>query len=547
MKNKSRECNKKQGSKLRHPSLVEDARHMSTFAGSHTKTHIDSKIFGQGLLKSQTRNTKEKEGKYGELRRLLQKSSLISEGDDKIQPAPKSKLFSLLAGGKLSSATQHSNLDKTYKARSGSKEILNKVKQLFATKSTEKNKTKLRRSKDKRPAGRSIDETLMRHSRGISILKSREASKGSKGSPNSRKVTPERTDISIRKLTRFYEKLSAAVDSEQSTHDEKIKTISKLFNEYSQIIHKLDDGRTVPISQQESDLRHKILSFFTFYSKMNAKAYVYTRKLVSDSLNHLEKFIVKERESLIQFTPQYFATLESVDLKEAVSLLVDFAEAMVEQNKILANYIKKNIGKQDTEELFLRKKKPAIIKSLLPGNRRSSSDDQEHTDSSMSNMEKENDLNQLYDYSSYYKPEDEYEVHLEAKRAIRAQDRQATDQEDSKPLEINKLGLYGDVPINPNDDYEYEYSETSKKKGTGLFDRKLSRSNEPNSKDSLVCPKRSKPIYNKSTKDTWPKKSLDHRSKEEEGSNSHLKQERKEGQRQKQIPAVDLRLKLSNL
>lgn len=545
MKSKSREPKRKTGSRVKQSGVKEESKNLSAFVGPHAKTHADQKSFIGSMMRVNRRGSRDVDEKYSELKRMLQKNSIVTDYDERHHAAPKSKLFSNLKHSKLASLTQHSNLDKSHNMQSGSKEVLHKLKHLFATRSNEKVKTKLKKSKDKKPHGRSIDE--VRPSRGHSTKKSRDPSKASRSSAESKMASKEKADVATKKLKRFYDKLCTVVDAEDTSHDDKIQAISKLFIEYAKLTEKLDEDRPGPWSQSEKVLRQKILSFFTFYSKMNAKAYVYTRKLVSDSLAHVEKLIVKEREALLQYTPQYFSTMESVDLEEAVHMLVDFAHTMVEQNQILSGYIRKNLSKSEVDELMLRKNKPSIVKSLMP--QRHTDNDTGHTDSSLSNMEKENDLNQLYDTRSPYRADDEYEVQVDAKiegSSFDKFDSHFDDFDTSKTPLTNKLGYYGSQEMEQFEDNEYEYSETSKKKPVNPLGTKKSRPTNGPSKDSGMSSKDKKTFPPKSTKDTWPKKSLGSTQKFDDQSFSNLIEET-EGHKHRQMPAIDLRLRLGQI
>lgn len=543
MKSKSREHKPKAGSRVRHTGGKDELKNMSSFVGAHAKTHVDQRSFIGSMMHVQRRDSRDPDGKYKELKRMLQKTSNIIDYHEKHHHLPKSKIYGHLKQPKLISMTQYSNLDKSHHIHSGSKEVLYKLKHLFATRSTEKAKTKLRNSKDKKTNGRSIDD--LRPSRGYSFKnKSRDPSKASRSSAES-KASRDKEDISYNKLTKFYEKLCKVVDAQSTSHDEKITSISKLFIEYAKLTEKLDDDRPGQWSNGERKLRQKILSFFTFYSSMNAKAYVYTRKLVSDSLAHVEKLIVKERVALQQFTPQYFAAMESVDLEEAVHMLVDFAQTVAEQNDMLAGYIRKNVSKVEMEDLMLKSKKPAIVKSLMPKRRREV-DGRGHTDSSISNLEKENDINQLYDRCNPYLDDDEYEVRVDAKIQRISSDEKNNDIEFSESPLTNKQGYYHTPDADYNDDYEY--SETSKKKPMNPLGRKKSRATNVPSKNSRTKSKDKKtfPLPNR-TKDTWPKKSMDSTHKYDEQSFSNLTDDGEIYQNRHQIPAIDLRLRLGQI
>lgn len=536
MNSRSREQKKRTSSKLRPNTSKEDLKQMSAFVGAHTKTHADQKNFIGGMLRIERRNSRDTGEKHLELRKLLHKSSLASDFEHQPKTVPKSKLFSNLKQSKLALSTNYSNVDKSHLLQSGSKEVLSKVKHLFATKSTEKAKTKLRRSKEKKPHGRSIEES--RKSRGESLNNSRDPSKASRTSAESR-PSKERIDPAVKKLTKFYDSLCNTVDCDKTSHDDKITAISSLFAKFLKLTEYLDKDRHGPACTEERDIRQKILSFFTFYSKMNAKAYTYTRKLVSDSLGHVEKMIIKERDALLQFTPQYFSSLESVDLEEAVLMVVDFAQTLVEQNRILSGYIRKNIGDQKVEDLLTQKKNNSILNSLMP---RRSSDQKKvhHTESSLSNMEKENDLNMLYETSSPYRPEDDFEIESHAKVGGSTFGNKLDYIDTSKTPMTNKLGFYNNPEANLYDEEEYEYSETSKKKPFDPLARKKSRSINAPSKDSWMGSKDKNTFPPKSTKDTWPKKSLGLTQKFDDQSRSNLI----EDDRRHQLPALDLRLRL---
>ena len=514
----------------------------SAIVGNHLKTLTDHRGFAGSLLTVPRHDSRERDQKNAELKRLLQKKAAGLDTEDRGYRPP-SKLFSQIKRSKLTSLTQASQLDKSYHHRSASKELLSKVKQLFGTKSTEKGKAKAKKSREKKALGKQEDPTWQQL-RGNSNGKSRDASRASRSSQESNK-SREKSKAAQRKLSLFYDRLCEVVNNRHESHDDKIATISKMFVEYNRLLEHLDNDGRKGQSLEEKVLRNKILGFFSFYCKMNTKAYLYTRKLVSDSLSHIEKFIVKERDAIQQFTPQYFNNIESVDMEEAVRLVVDFAATMVEQNYLLSGYIRKNLKKTEADELLLRKNKPAILKSLMPANKAFDHINNQ-SDSSMSNMEKENDLNQLYDLSSTQKGPLDFEIEEAANQLVKTYGKKYDDIDHSKTPVTSKLGYYNNPEADLVESNDYEYSETSKKKTINALGRKNSKILEMSSHDKHGNSKEKKSIPPKSTKDSWPKRDFDSSNKLDEASVSNLMDHQSQS-KTKHPPAADLRLKLNQI
>lgn len=513
----------------------------SVIAGHHLRTFADQRGFAGSLLTVPRHDSREKDQKHSELKRMLQKKVAGLDTEDRGSKIPP-KLFSHIKRAKLSSVTQASNLDKSYNNRSASKELLSKVKNLFGTKSTEKSKIKPKKSRDKKVTIKGIDESGWMHAKARSQEKSREASKSSQASNESR----ERQAVAKRKLSIFYERLCAVVDNRDESHDEKIATISKMFADYQRLLESIDQDGRRSSSEEEQTLRHKILGFFSFYCKMNTKAYLYTRKLVSDSLAHIERFITKEKDTIEQFTPEYFNDVESIDIEEAVKLVVRFATSMVEQNQIMSSYIRKNLKKTEADEILLRRNKPAILKSLMPINKAYEELNQA-SDSSLSNLEKENDLNQLYDESSHqYKGHLDFEMEEAAYNLVKTYGKKYDDIDNTKTPVTSKLGYYNNPEADLCDSNDYEYSETSKKKTITALARKNSKVIEPTSYDLHGSSKEKKSYPPRNSKEQRPKQGSDSHHRFDDASVPNL-MEYTSQTKPKNPPAVDLRLKLSQI
>jgi hypothetical protein len=194
---------------------------------------------------------------------------------------------------------------------------------------------------------------------------------------------------------------------------------------------------------------------------------------VNDSLLHLENFIVKEKDLLKQVVPRFFASQDQLDLDDAIQLVIEFSASLVEQNSLLNEYLKKNMRKEDIDEILLRKKKNKIVKSLVSGsglNRRHSESGFLKENSSLSNLEKENDLNQIYNTSGQHQMKEDLGAHFDQQL-----ERRATDQELGRTPNTNKLSHQRSV-LDAADENDFEYSETSKKKRPGsAFGRKESK------------------------------------------------------------------------
>jgi hypothetical protein len=465
---------------------------MSALLGQFHQTQIDKSNWAiAGLTKAPRRNSKELEQKTAELRRLLQKNSIQTEGGEK--SGAKSKLFSNYYKNKFSHTATMKSIDLTSSSKPKAKDVLFKLSSLFNnSKSADKTIRLQKKARDKRLASKS-SEDHHKSTKHISTKKSREKSKQSKFSNESRpssngkkqgervssneksrsRVQRSESSKNSRVLQKFYDRLCGLVDSGGLDHDEKIKAISKMFIEYTKILDSQDAGRLSALSQEEQAIRSNLINFFAFYSRMNTKAYLYTRDIVNDSLLHLENFIVKEKDLLKQVVPRFFASQDQLDLDDAIQLVIEFSASLVEQNSLLNEYLKKNMRKEDIDEILLRKKKNKIVKSLVSGsglNRRHSESGFLKENSSLSNLEKENDLNQIYNTSGQHQMKEDLGAHFDQQL-----ERRATDQELGRTPNTNKLSHQRSV-LDAADENDFEYSETSKKKRPGsAFGRKESK------------------------------------------------------------------------
>ena len=546
-KPKSKEHNRKTSLRGKINESKDDSNEKisSAITGNHLRTLTDHRTFAGSMLKVPRRNSRDHDKKHSELKHMLQKKPSIAGLEDKI-PTLNSKLFSRIKQSKLISMTNASNLDKSYGNRSASKELISKIKNLFGTKSNEKSTVKFKKSRDKKKVSKdSLDDNAWKRKRGLSNGKSREISRESKSSLHSHQSLEKTKNAQLR-LSKFYERLCLVVDSKEESHDEKISSISRMFVDYTRLLESIDQDCRTSYSKQEKELKNKILGFFSFYSKMNTKAYLYTRKLVSDSLAHIEDFIVKERETMQQFTPQNFSSLDSVDMEEAVKILLNFTAAMVEQNHLLSGYVRKNLKKTETDEILLRRNKPSILKSLMPASQTYDGKFKSQSDSSMSNLEKENDLNLLYEISETQKGKTYYEMEEAASLMIKTYGKKYEDADHSKTPITSKLGYYNNQDADLCESNDYEYSETSKKKTINALGRKNSRVLEHKSKDKKDSSKDKRLIPPKNKRDNMPKRGLEAINKFDDSSIPNLI-EYAENSKPKPPPTADLRLKLSQI
>lgn len=85
-------------------------------------------------------------------------------------------------------------------------------------------------------------------------------------------------------------------------------------------------------------------------------------------------------------------------------MVLEYADTLAEQNEQMGNFICKKIGKAEADEILLRKNKPSLIKNMM--NKRNSLVQAQSgkkfipDDSSLSNLEKEEDLNRMYNVPS---------------------------------------------------------------------------------------------------------------------------------------------------
>lgn len=511
-KAKSREGKRKPATKLKHVGFRPDSLERSGLVGSHTKSFFEHRGFGGSLLAVPRAESRDREQRTLELRRLLQRKPREEERRPSRQQSKATR--------HLTSITQTNLTDA--QPRSASKDLLAKVKTLFANRSTEKPKLKPKKSRDKKVLKTGDDGGLPLRAGSQGSREASRVSRGSRESTGSR----EKSQAAVQQLARFYDKLCNVVDDRADSHDDKIAAIARLFVDYGRLLDSLDADARRHLGSEERRLRNKILGFFSFYCKMNTKAYLYTRRLVADSLAHVEQFVAKQRDAISQFAPHKYDGMESVDMEDAVKLVVDFANTMVEQNALLSAYIRKNLKKTEADELLLRKNKPAILKSLLPSK---AFDSLRRSDSSLSNLEKENDLNQLYELSAVNNTGLEMEA---AAHLVKTYGKKYEEADQSKTPVTSKLGYYNNPEADLCESNDYEYSETSKKKTITALGRKNSRVLEASLHEKHESSKGKKRVQRNS------------RERLDDASSADLHDRQAKA---KQPPAADLRLKLGQL
>lgn len=149
------------------------------------------------------------------------------------------------------------------------------------------------------------------------------------------------------KLAKFYNRLCELVDSlDHNYNQENIKAISKMFLDYARLVEEIDaDYPNKPRSAEENSLRNKLLNFFAFFTKMNSQAYNHSKEIISGALGVVEEFVLREHGLLKEYVPEYFEDKkqQSLSLEQAVAMLVNFSDKMVEVNNSLSAYIKSSL------------------------------------------------------------------------------------------------------------------------------------------------------------------------------------------------------------
>lgn len=181
------------------------------------------------------------------------------------------------------------------------------------------------------------------------LIRQRTLTKSKKKSEE-RKPSRQRSQSTITdKLDHLYKRLCSIVEDNKIEADDKLTSISKLFVKYVNLVEKMnskkqDKFRLEITDQRRQELSSKILNFFCFYSKMNIESYIYTRSLALKALKGMEEFISKEKDILNKYMPSFFKKNEQITIVEAVKLIKGFAGKMIDENKLLTDYIKQHMG-----------------------------------------------------------------------------------------------------------------------------------------------------------------------------------------------------------
>lgn len=85
---------------------------------------------------------------------------------------------------------------------------------------------------------------------------------------------------------------------------------------------------------------------------MNTKAYIHTRNLMGEALSNIESFINLQKDALLEHVPRYFDDADRLDLEQAIKMVAEFGTSVQQENVFLINYIKKNMGANEAEEVL---------------------------------------------------------------------------------------------------------------------------------------------------------------------------------------------------
>lgn len=472
-KSKKKDPRKKSTGLSRGGTIHEEGPNYRSFLGKLNRTQQEPSQWLTSIAKNSKRNSKDLESKHTELRRMLEKKTYQQDQIDK--NFIKSKWFSnlkksnpLIYPNPLQQSADRSLIDKL-PARQRSKEVMHKIRFLFDQRTQEhvdsKHVGKRSNMKERRQRENSKDSKQSTASN--DNLNQEFYNKSSSSKKQSRSASLNKN---VKHLSSFYKTLNDTVEEPTEDHNKKIKKISKLYLNYISMIEEMDSTRQGPLSPEEQGYRSKIMNFFAFYSKMNTKAYLYTRGMICDSLSNLEQFIARRQETIKEIAPSLFASDENLELDEAVQFVINIAETLIEQNAMLSKYIKGNSkdAKGNGYEFTFDGKRKDMVRKF------------KDEESSRSNNKQEDDLNYMCNSA--------LQKHLiEDDIGISSKPKEKEEVLNSKYLSMmgisqtpntSKLGYQAHLEDFQMEDEgnHHEPSETSKKKKKNPLSRKDSKS-----------------------------------------------------------------------
>lgn len=85
-----------------------------------------------------------------------------------------------------------------------------------------------------------------------------------------------------------------------------------------------------------------------------------------EALKVLEKFIDEEKEILAQYVPKFFASKEQLTIVDAVKMIKDLAGSLINENKLLTNYVKEHMENDKLVDMVKKSLKDKQIKLEEP-------------------------------------------------------------------------------------------------------------------------------------------------------------------------------------